>query len=86
MPVISKFYGIVIRLLKSPSYEACFQANYGEHELVVGIWPLKIVGGNAPQRVKQLVLEWAAKHQQELLSSWHCCVDGLQPLQVKPLD
>jgi len=70
----------------NPAQDACFQANYGEYELVVSIWPLRIMGGSAPQRVKQMVLEWATKHQQELLSSWHCSVDGLQPLQVMPLD
>ena len=86
MQVISKFYGIVIRLLKSPSCDACFQASYGEHELIVSIWPLRILGGNAPQRVKTMVLEWAAAHQEELLHSWHYSLDGLQPAQVKPLE
>ena len=59
MPVISKFYGIVIRMLRAQGLTAHFHAIYGNTELVVSIWPLKIIQGDAPGRVREMVLEWA---------------------------
>src|SRR5262249_53573194 len=67
MPVISKFYGIVIRILRAHGLEPQFHAIYGNSELVVSIWPLAVVQGDAPRRVREMVLEWAIQHQQELL-------------------
>ena len=86
MPVISRFYGIVIRLLHARNLEGHIVATYGDRELVVRLWPLRIVQGDAPTRVRELVLEWATQHQQELLSAWHYCVDGRPPFQIQPLE
>ena len=85
MPVISKFYGIVIRMLLARDLTAQFHAIYENTELVVSIWPLKIVQGDAPRRVREMVLEWAAAHQQELLSAWNRCRFGQQPMRIEPL-
>ncbi len=86
MPVISNFYGIVIRMLVSRSLNARFHALYGDHEIVVEIWPLRIVGGNAPARVRQMVLEWATKNQEALLQNWNLATSGMAPRPVKPLE
>ena len=85
MPVLSKFYGIVIRMLCARQFDARFHAIYENSELVVRIWPLAIVQGEAPRRVREMVLEWAAQHQQELLSAWHRCTFGQPPLRIAPL-
>ena len=73
MPVLSKFYGIVIRMLRAQGFAARFHAIYENTELVVGVRPLRIIQGDAPRRVRELVLEWAAQHQQELLIAWNRC-------------
>jgi hypothetical protein len=86
MPVLSKFYGIVIRMLRAQGLTAHFHAIYGNTELVVSIWPLKIIQGDAPGRVREMVLEWAATHQQELLAAWHRCQFGQTPLHIAPLE
>jgi len=86
MPVISNFYGIVIRMLVSRTLNARFHALYGEHEIIVEIWPLRIVGGNAPARVRQMVLVWATKNQDALLQNWHLATAGVAPRQVRPLE
>ena len=70
MPVISKFYGIVIRMLFIRPFVAHFHAFYGDCELVVGINPLKIIQGDAPERARSMVMEWALQHQRELLEDW----------------
>lgn len=68
MPVISSFYGILIRMFYNDHAPPHFHAVYGEFELAVGISPIVILEGSAPNRVRSMVLEWAALHQQELLA------------------
>jgi hypothetical protein len=85
MPTISKFYGIVIRMMRLRGFGARFHAIYDNSELVVNLWPLRIVSGEAPTRVKDMVLEWATQHQQELLMAWNKLQSGEQPLAIEPL-
>ena len=85
MPVLSKFYGIVIRMVFARSFAAHFHAIYGANELIVSISPLRVVQGDAPARVCDLVLEWAAQHQRELLEAWNRCGSALPPLPIAPL-
>jgi len=83
MPVISKFYGIVIRMLFIQPFVAHFHAFYGDCELVVGINPLKVLQGEAPRRVRSMVIEWALQHQRELLEDWSRLgsAQGAQPIE-----
>jgi hypothetical protein len=83
MPVISKFYGIVIRMLFIQPFVAHFHAFYGDCELVVGISPLKVLQGDAPRRVRSMVIEWALHHQRELLDDWSRLgrAQGAQPIE-----
>lgn len=85
MPVISKFYGIVVRMLFARALTARFHATYGETELVVGISPVSIIQGDAPARVRSLVLEWAKQHQAELLQDWDRCARAEVPMPITPL-
>src|SRR5438067_12846629 len=85
MPVISKFYGIVIGMFVVRAFPARFHAIYGESELVVAINPLRIVEGHAPQRVCDMVLEWAAQHQRELIEAWNRLTRMETPLRIAPL-
>ncbi|MBU6400045.1 MAG: DUF4160 domain-containing protein [Verrucomicrobia bacterium] len=85
MPVLSKFYGIVIRMVFIRAFTAHFHAIYGHSELIVGVAPLRIIQGDAPARVRDMVLEWAAAHQRELLDNWNRCSSALRPLPIAPL-
>ena len=85
MPVIAKFYGIVIRMLFIRSMEARFHAFYGDNELVVGISPLRIIQGEAPGGIAALVLAWAARHREELLNAWGAISYAQKPVAIAPL-
>jgi hypothetical protein len=61
---------------------ACIRAVCGRDQLVVSIWPLDIIEGDAPIGVRQRVLAWAAQHQQELLATWR---RGLYGLETAPM-
>lgn len=86
MPVLSRFYGIVIRMLCVRSLGARFHAIYGPTELVVQISPLRVIAGDAPHRVQTLVLEWARQHQAELLEAWHRLCVAEPPQPIAPLE
>nr|WP_293166023.1 DUF4160 domain-containing protein [Okeania sp. SIO2C9] len=63
-----------------------FYAIYGEYELVVGISPITIIVGKAPNRVSSMILEWTVLHQQELLDNWNRCWQAQAPLSIEPLE
>ena len=69
----------------APSLRARFHAIYENCELVVSIAPLGIINGDAPLRVRQMVLEWAAEHQAELMEAWNRCRRAEKPLTIEPL-
>jgi hypothetical protein len=85
MPVISKFYGIVIRMLFIRPFVAHFHAFYGDCELVVGINPLKIIQGDVPCRARSMVMEWALQHQRELLEDWSRLSRAQSAQPIEPL-
>ena len=63
-----------------------FHAEYGEYELLITITPIKIIKGDAPKRVKSMVLEWTALHQEELLRDGDPCKNMLPPFAIEPLE
>ena len=85
MPVLAKFYGIVIRMFQVRGMPARFHAIYQDSELVVEIEPLRIVQGSAPLRVADMVLEWARAHQTELLRAWQSVSCAQRPPAIAPL-
>ena len=85
MPVLSKFYGIIIRMAFTEAFGAHFHATYGDDEIVVGLNPLRIIQGDAPVRVRDLVLEWAHAHYLDLLNAWSRCATSQPAEPIAPL-
>ena len=86
MPIISEFYGITIKVFYDDQAPPHIHASYGEHEIIVGISPIAIIKGKVPNRVRSMVLEWIALHQQELMENWELCQSGKSPQKLEPLD
>ena len=84
MPVLSKFYGVVVRMLFAPLLGARFHAIYGDQELVISIQPLAVIQGEVPESVRRMVLEWARRHEKDLMSAWRRCAAGLKPQVIAP--
>jgi hypothetical protein len=72
MPVIARFYGILIKMYFSQREHgvAHFHAVYGEFNGVFGIETLEMMEGDLPPRAQRLVRDWASQYQQELLRMW----------------
>lgn len=70
MPVVARFYGITIKLYFSDHTPPHFHAIYGEYNGLFNIKTLELIEGDLPKRAKNLVLEWAKIHQNELMEIW----------------
>lgn len=72
MPVIARFFGIVIKMyfLQGEHGVPHFHAVYGEYNGVFSISPLLLIEGDLPPRAQGLVTEWARQYQAELQAMW----------------
>ncbi len=73
MPVIARFYGIIIKMYFSQAEHGVphFHAVYGEFNAVFAIETLEMLEGDLPHRAQRLIKEWAAPYRQELLDIWN---------------
>ncbi len=70
MPVIARFYGIVVKMYFREHGVPHFHAIYGEYVGVFDLAALKMIEGDLPARAKRLVLAWARKYRLELTEMW----------------
>ncbi|MEW6350312.1 MAG: DUF4160 domain-containing protein [Thermodesulfobacteriota bacterium] len=62
MPIIARFYGIVIKMFFQEHGVPHFHALYGEFNAVFEINSLEIIEGDLPARAQRLVHEWARNY------------------------
>ncbi|HAN10225.1 MAG TPA: DUF4160 domain-containing protein [Clostridiales bacterium] len=84
MPVISRFYGIVIKMffIGSEHNPPHFHAIYGEYIAEFNIKTLDVIEGDLPTKARNLVIEWAEKNQKELMKIW----ETQEFVELKPLE
>ena len=70
MPVIARFYGILVKMYFREHGVPHFHAIYGEFNGVFDVKTLEMLEGDLPQRAQRLVREWAEKYKDELQSMW----------------
>jgi hypothetical protein len=70
MPVIARFYGIIIKMYFKEHGVAHFHAVYGEFNGVFDIKTLEMIEGDLPPRAQRLVREWAKTYCDELAKMW----------------
>jgi hypothetical protein len=71
MPVIARFYGILIKMYFREHGVAHFHAIYGEYNGVFNIETLEMIEGDLPRRAQKLIREWARTYQSDLLDMWN---------------
>ncbi len=72
MPVIARFYGLVIKMYfqQSEHNPPHFHCMYGEYMGAIDIRTLEMLEGDLPKRALAIVQEWASKYQDQLLKIW----------------
>jgi len=88
MPVISMFYGIIIRmyLLENQHHNLPhIHARYAEFEASIGIGDSEVLAGELPRKQLRLVQAWVELHRDELFANWDLAANGEEPFRIAPL-
>ena len=87
MPVISSFYGILIKMYFGDHVPPHFHADYGEFSAQIRIADFGIEAGYLPPKALALVVEWASIHQSELMINWkNLSINGIGSFsKIEPL-
>lgn len=72
MPVISRFYGMIVKMyLRGKEHNPPhIHFLYGEHNGVMDLQTLSLLEGDLPDRALRMAAEWTAAYQKELLDMW----------------
>ncbi|MFZ3209241.1 MAG: DUF4160 domain-containing protein [Geobacteraceae bacterium] len=88
MPIISMFYGIIIRmyLIDNQHHDLPhFHAKYAEFEASIRIDDGEVLAGELPRKQLRLVQAWIELHRDELQADWELAVAGENPYKITPL-
>lgn len=62
-----------------------FHVKYKKYEASIRIKDFKILKGDLPKKVYDLVIEWAELHKNELMNDWTKAKNMQTPDKIKPL-
>ena len=88
MPIISMFYGIIIRMFYLDNKEhklPHIHVEYQDYNASVSIPEGKILAGNFPNDKMKLVQAWIKIHKDELLADWKLAVNGETVFKIDAL-
>ena len=85
MPEISRFLGIIIRMFYNEHNPPHFHAYYNDYQAEIDIYTLDIIAGELPKSIRNLVLEWAIDHKDELMEDWELMRNDKEPNKIDPL-
>jgi len=86
MPIISRFFGIIIFMFWREHNPPHFHAKYAEDEIVIEIETGKIIGGSMSKRALALVQEWRKLYKDELRQDWELSKQKKALFPIKPLE
>ena len=88
MPILSMFYGIIIRMYFFDDKEhhmPHLHAEYAENRAVFSIGDGEVLAGALPPGKVRLVQAWIEIHREELLADWQLAVIGEEVFKIEPL-
>ena len=83
MPIVSIFFGIVIRMFHREHAPPHFHASYQGFEALIAIADGSVIAGSLPRKALAIVQDWATNHRPELMQNWQKGVD-LLPMEMIP--
>lgn len=84
MPIISKFYGIIIKIYfaQNEYNPPHIHAIYGEYMSAINIDTFEVLEGDLPEKALKLVREWMMQNKKEIKEIW----DSQNFKKIKPLE
>lgn len=86
MPVVSRFFGIVIAFYWEDHLPPHFHAKYSGDEAMIDIRTGAVIRGSLARRALSLVEEWRMTHLDELLDDWERARQRLPLAYIAPLE
>jgi hypothetical protein len=85
MPIVSRFFGVVIAMYWRDHAPPHFHAKYGDDEVTVDIQTGE-VNGTMSRRALAMVDEWRLLHIDELLEDWQLAAARQSLRRIDPLE
>jgi hypothetical protein len=85
MPVVSRFFGIIIVMYWRDHAPPHFHAKYGGEEVIVDIQTGELTGAMS-KRALAMVNEWRLLHIDELLENWELGAARRPFMKIDPLE
>ena len=85
MPVISRFFGIIIYMYWRDHAPPHFHAKYAGEEVEIEIESGKVLG-SMNRRALKMSPEWSEANKAELLSDWKLAEEQKELKEIKPLE
>ena len=88
MPVISMFYGIIIRMYFADVKQHKLPHIHVEYSGVSAVFSLgggELLAGRLPSKQTRLVQAWIELHREELMADWQLAVSGNPVFKIEPL-
>ena len=86
MPVISRFFGILIAIYWDDHAPPHFHAKYSGEEAVIEIQTGQVIKGSLSKKALSLVEEWRKLHVNELMSDWELARQRKPLHYIEPLE
>jgi len=88
MPILSMFYGIVIRMYffdDRQHHVPHLHAEYAGSRAVFSLGDGEVLAGELPAGRVRLVQAWIEIHRDELIADWELAVNGEEVFRIEPL-
>jgi hypothetical protein len=85
MPIISRFFGIILYMYWRDHSPPHFHAKYGGDEVIIEIASGNVTG-KISKRALLLIQEWRELHEKELLENWDLAVQRKNIREIPPLE
>jgi hypothetical protein len=87
MPVLSMFYGIIVRMYKEANSKHSLPHIHAEYsgQFVVVDLDGNILEGEIPNKKLRMLLTWMDIHQEELVANWNLLSTDGEYFKIEPL-
>ena len=87
MPILSMFYGIIVRMHSEPNgkhHIPHIHAVYNGDEIVMSL-DGDVIEGKIPKKQQKLLEAWIALHEDDLKANWEILLKGEEFYKIEPL-
>lgn len=88
MPVISMFYGLIVRMFffdTDKHHVPHIHVEFAEFNAVLAIADGEVLAGELPRAKLKLAQAWVEIHRDDLAADWTLAVEGRELFKIEPL-